>query len=381
VRSLEVVLTTSCNLNCAYCFQDVRTDRSMSWSVLRSALDLLLHSEHPKPELTFYGGEPLLELPLITRAIEYLDANKGGKVAVSIFSNGTLLDRGTMRFFARHGVQTQISFDGTERAQELRAPGTFGRIDRALSRLRDEHPEFLREHCSVAITLSSRNLEYLADSFADLVDRGVGEIVVSALITHDEGWRPKTIEVLTAQIEQILRLSIERDGHTGQVPFAPFKPAEPGVPQPEGTTTMCSAAGTTSPAVDVDGQVYGCVMFAESYQSLPDGMLRRCLEPMRLGDIRARDFDRRLKAYPAAAAAAKIFTDKEEKYSSYRSCRGCRFVNQCSVCPVSIGHIPGNTDPDLVPDLQCAFNLVVLSARELFLKEAHAGEAVGSEMA
>jgi sulfatase maturation enzyme AslB (radical SAM superfamily) len=378
VRSLEVVLTTACNLRCAYCFQDVRTDRSMSWGVLRSALDLLLHSEHPNPELTFYGGEPLLELPLMIRAVEFLEAERGanGRVAVSVFTNGTLLDRGTRRFLARHGVETQISFDGVEAAQQLRAPGTFGRLDRALSRLRDEHPDFLREHCRVAITLSSRNLDHLAESFANLVDRGVGEIVVSALVTHDSGWHPETIEELAAQIEEILNLSIEHFRRTGEVPFAPFRSGEPGDPPADGPPTMCSAAGTTSPAVDVDGQVYGCVMFAESYQTIPDGMLRRCLEPMRLGNIRAPDFGKRLEAYPAAAEAAKIFTNKEEKRSSYRTCRGCRFVNQCSVCPVSIGHIPGNTDPNRVPDLQCAFNLAVLAARDLFLQKSQSDDSV-----
>jgi sulfatase maturation enzyme AslB (radical SAM superfamily) len=369
-----VVLTTACNLSCAYCFQDVRTEQSMSWRVLRSALDLLLSSEHPNRELTFYGGEPLLELPLMMRAIEYLEAERGGtgRVAASVFTNGTLLDRSTMRLLARHGVKPQISFDGIEPAQELRAPGTFGRLDRTLSRLRDEHPDFLRDHCRVAITLSSRNLEHLTESFADLVDRGVGEIVVSALVTHDSGWRQSTIEALADQIAEILRVSIEHFRRTGEVPFAPFKQVEAGDLPPDGPPAMCTAAGTTDPAVDVDGQVYGCVMFAESYQRFPNGMLRQCLEPMRLGDIRARDFDERLEAYPAAAAAANIFTDKEEKYSSYRTCRGCLFVHQCSVCPVSIGHIPGNTDPNRVPDLQCAFNLAVLTAREKFLEATRA---------
>jgi radical SAM protein with 4Fe4S-binding SPASM domain len=368
-----VVLTTACNLNCAYCFQNERTDRSMSWGVLRSALDLLLHSTHPNPELTFYGGEPLLELPLITRAVEYLDAQRGSNIKLSVFTNGTRLDRATVRFLVRHGVETQISFDGVEAAQQLRAPGTFGRIDGALTRLREEHPDYLRDRCTVAITMSSKNLEYLAESYAHLVDLGVGEVVVSAVITHDQDWRPDTIETLADQVEGILKHSIEYFRQSGDVPFAPFKPGTPVDEPTNGPPTMCSAAGTTSPAVDVDGQVYGCVMFAESFQSFPNGMLQQCLEPMRLGNIRSPAFRKRLEKYPAAAAAAGIFTDKEEKRSSYRSCRGCRFLYQCSVCPVSIGHIPGNTDPNRVPDLQCAFNLAVLTAREKFLQPTQVG--------
>jgi sulfatase maturation enzyme AslB (radical SAM superfamily) len=370
LQSLEVVLTTTCNLCCAYCFQDVRADRSMGWPVLRSALDLLMDSDHPAPEVIFTGGEPLLELPLIMRAVDHLETTSavGRRVGVTVFTNGVLFDRGTARYLARHRIDTQISCDGVEPAQELRAPGTFGRLDRALSTLHDEHPEFLRERCTAAVTLSSRNLAHLADSAAYLVERGVGTIVVSALATHDPGWHPEMIEELAGQMDAICQLSIEHARRTGDVPFAPFKPAEEGDLAASDPPEMCAAAGTSGLAVDVDGQVYGCVLFAESFQTIPDGMLRDCLAPMRLGDIRAPGLGTRLEQYPAAARAAGIFTDKQDKYSSYRRCEGCRYLCACSVCPVSIGHIPGNTDPHRVPDLQCAFNLAVLTAREHFLE-------------
>jgi sulfatase maturation enzyme AslB (radical SAM superfamily) len=328
VRSLEVVLTTACNLSCAYCFQDVRANRSMGWPVLRSALDLLMDSDRPSPKVIFTGGEPMLELPLIMRAVEHLETTSaaGHRVGVTVFTNGTLLDRGTR-----------------------------------LARLDDDHPEFLRDRCAAVVTLSSRNLEHLAESFAFLVERGVGEIIVSALVTHDPGWREDTIETLADQFAGILRVSIEHHRRTGAVPFASFRHAEPREPPAGDPSAMCGAAGTDGLAVDVDGQVYGCVLFAESYQTIQDGMLKDCLSPMRLGDIRADGLGRRIEEYPAAARAAGIFTGKREKYSSYRRCEGCPCLHVCSVCPVSIGRIPGNTDPHRVPDLQCAYNLVVLN--------------------
>jgi sulfatase maturation enzyme AslB (radical SAM superfamily) len=342
----------------------------MGWSVLRAALDLVMDSDHPHPRLTFTGGEPLLELPLLMRAVEHLETTSavGHRVAVTVFTNGTLLDRGTRRFLARHGIGVQISCDGVEPAQELRARGTFARLDRTLSRLRDEHPGHLRDRCRVSITLSSRNLGHLAESFASLVGCGVGVIAVSPLVTHDPGWHAESIDELTAQVAEILDVSIEHHRRTGEVPFAPFRPAEAREPPAEDPSAMCGAAGTDGLAVDVDGQVYGCVMLAESYQSIPDGMLQRCLPPMRLGDLRAPGFGTRLEGYPAAARAAGIFTGRHEKYSSYRKCEGCPCLHVCSVCPVSIGRIPGNTDPHRVPDLQCAYNLVVLTGRQRFLE-------------
>ena len=44
----------------------------------------------------------------------------------------------------------------------------------------------------------------------------------------------------------------------------------------------------------------------------------------------------------------------------------CRYLGTCGVCPVSIGHQPGNTDPHRIPDFQCAYNLVSLKYRERF---------------
>jgi sulfatase maturation enzyme AslB (radical SAM superfamily) len=371
------VLTTACNLRCAYCFQDLRADRSMGWPVLRAALDLVMDSDHPNPRVTFTGGEPLLELPLLMRAVDHLETTSavGRRVGVTVFTNGTLLDRGTRRFLARHGIEIQISCDGVEAAQELRARGTSARLHRALSSLRDEHSEFLRERCRVSITLSSHNLGHLADSFAYLVGRGVGVVAVSPLVTHDPGWRADAIDELTAQVAEILDVSIEHHRRTGEVPFAPFKTGRPRDPPAGDPSAMCGAAGTDGLAVDVDGQVYGCVLFAESYQTIQEGMLKDCLAPMRLGDIRAASLGRRLEEYPAAARGAGIFTDRQQKHSSYRSCEGCRYLLACSVCPVSIGHIPGNDDPHRVPDLQCAYNLVVLTGRQRFLEATESSQS------
>ena len=370
LQSLEVVLTTACNLSCGYCFQDLRDERSMGWPVLRSALDLLMDSDHPAPEVIFTGGEPLLELPLMMRAVDYLETTSavGHRVAVTVFTNGMLLDRGTARYLARHRIDTQISCDGVEPAQELRASGSHRRLDRVLSMLHDDHAEFLRDRCTAAVTLSSSNLEHLAESFAFLVGHGVGVVAVSPLVPHDPGWHADAIDELTAQVAEILDVSIDHHRRTGAVPFAPFRPAEPREPPAGDPSAMCGAAGTDGLAVDVGGQVYGCVLFAESFQTIPDGMLKHGLEPMRLGDIRAPSLGTRLEGYPAAARAAGIFTGKHEKYSSYRRCEGCPCLQSCSVCPVSIGHLPGNSDPQRVPDLQCAFNLVVLTARERFLE-------------
>jgi sulfatase maturation enzyme AslB (radical SAM superfamily) len=379
LRSFEVVLTTACNLSCSYCFENARTNSRLNWPTLRAALDLLLQSEKQEVSLTFYGGEPLLEFPLIERAICYVEAEKAPDKVLDfhIITNGLLLDRETVSFLARHKVETQISFDGTEAAQDLRAPGTFDRLDRLLVRLRETEIHFFNELCSVAITVSSHNVAHLAESFAYFLDRGVRTIAISPLVTHDPGWRPDLIEIAVEQIAAILQMSRLHHRRTGETPFVPFQTNNGDAPLENGRPAMCSAASPDELALGTDGRVHRCVMLVDSYQRIPDGPLTRRLEQLQLGDIRGPDLDRRLEAFPAAVAAAGIFADKRDKRSSYRKCDGCRYLHTCSICPVSICHIPGNEDPNRVADLPCALNLVVLAAREKFLGETRAEPGTG----
>jgi len=373
-RALNAVVTTACNLDCTYCYQNVRNGSGMDWGTLRTALHVLLQSEERQASVNFYGGEPLLSFPLIKKAVQYLEAEKpaGKGVDFSISTNGLLLDGEGARFLACHGFETQISFDGIAEAQERRATGTFEKLDRLLLELRESNERFFTESCSISITLSSGNISYLAKSFAYFLDRGVREVAVSPLVTHDAGWRPELIDVLVEEVAAVLSFSLEHFGRTGEIPFVPFRTDDDGEPAEAGPPAMCSAGKTDELAVDVDGEVFPCVMLVNSYQTIPDGTLAASLKNVRLGKIRDPEFDRRLAEHPANVRAARIFDNKQSKFSSYRKCEGCKYVRQCSICPVSICHIPGNDDPNRVPDLPCALNLVLLAARERFLENTRA---------
>jgi radical SAM protein with 4Fe4S-binding SPASM domain len=132
---------------------------------------------------------------------------------------------------------------------------------------------------------------------------------------------------------------------------------------------MCPVADRRQLVVDVDGQVYGCVAFAESYQRFPTPMLSERMARLRMGDVRAPDLADRLARYQQAARATDILTAKEEKYSSHGRCADCRFLASCAICPVSIGHQPGNEDPRRVPDFPCAFTRTALAFRSRFPRQ------------
>lgn len=366
LQRVDVVLTAGCNLRCGYCYQNDKKAQSMDWETLRASADLLLGSRRAEVRMLFIGGEPLLEFPLIRRAVEYIEAARPREQTVryNIVTNGTLLREEQAAFLVEHGFDVQLSFDGVPSAQDLRGPGTFAILDALLDRLLEQHPAFVTEKLTVALTLLPSTIPSLADSIEYFLRKGVQEIAVSPALTHHP-WRYEMMAELDAQFARIFRTSLRRYRRTGEVPFQLFRRERNSAERPQ-SVSMCGVAQGETPAVDVDGQVHGCLMFVDSYQKFPTKFLRTRLEAMRMGDLRDPQLPERLAAYPAAAAAAGIFHDKQDKYSSYGRCGECRYLGTCGVCPVSIGHQPGNTDPNRIPDFQCAYNLVSLEYRDRF---------------
>jgi hypothetical protein len=239
-------------------------------------------------------------------------------------------------------------------------------LDQLLDRLRGERRAFFSRNFSVSITLTPPTIPTLADSFQYFLDKGVPQVAVAPAATHQPAWRHDGLVELDREFARIFEASLAHFQRTGEVPFVLFRHApDSSVHAPQGLS-MCGVGRGDSPAVDVDGQVHGCVMFTESYQVFPTRLLKTRLEAMRMGHLQAKDLADRFRAYPRAARAARIFDDKQDKYSSYGRCGECRFLATCAVCPVSIGHQPGNEDPRRVPDFMCAYNLVSLKYREQF---------------
>ena len=366
--AIAAVLTASCNLACTYCYQNAKRPRRMNWDTLKAAIDLLLGSDRGEVVLTFYGGEPLLEFGLVRRAIEYVESSRPAGLLVRywLLTNGTLLTADRAAFLAGHRVRTQISLDGVAAAQGRRGLGTIAVLDRLLDRLRQDHRRWYREDLSISMTVAPQTVEHLADGIDHLLARRVQNIGFSPVLTDTSEWRVEEIESLRGEFGRAFESSLRHYRRTNEIPVEVFRRHEGNPSTGAGERAMCKATRGDELAVDVDGQVYGCAMFAESYQDFPGEFLRDRVRTLRLGHIGSPDFAERLASYPSAVRKTEIFHDKEKKHSSYGLCSDCRYLERCQICPVAIGHIPGNADPRRIPDFLCAFNLVYNEYRDRF---------------
>ena len=361
---LGLVLTSGCNLACSYCYQARTSVRTLAWPLVDAALKLVLRSGHPSPRISFFGGEPLLEAALIRRVVDEVARRRPAGVTprYRVTTNGLLLDGPVSQLLAENDIETLISCDGRE-AQEIRAAGTADRLDEVVRGLRQRHPRFFERRVTIRITLSSQNLPLLWRSVAHLLDLGVVQIAITPIITYDAGWRVAMIDDLAEQLDRIRTLCGDDTLRSARPPIAAFGRSRRSRLLPRSPEPMCGAVDGGRLVVDPGGLCHGCSTWIDSMQNLPEGLLTDTLGKLRLGELTSPELADRLNGLPQAARRCQIFMSKEEKHSSYGECGSCFARSECLVCPISIGHIPGNRDPRRVPDLQCAFNRAVVAAR------------------
>lgn len=367
IRKLHLVLTARCNLSCSYCYQNAKTARRMSWPTLRRALDLGLASRAEAIEFVFFGGEPLLEFPLMQRSVTYVNEHRRPDLRVSygLVTNGTLLTDEVASFLDRHSVDTQLSFDGTPEVQDARGRGTFRVLDARLEDLKRRYRRFF-DRLTVSMTLTPKAIDFLASSVAYFLDKGVQRIAISPTFTHEAGWEKRSFERLNDEFDRILEFSLDVYERTGAIPVLVMRKPDTEVTPGRGGLTMCGVSRAETPTVDVDGQIHGCATFADSFQSFRRAFLATRIDALRMGAVGEADYGRVQSAYGARVKDAGLFHDKQDKYSSLGICRTCEYLTRCSVCPMSIGHLPGNTDVNRVPDFLCAYNLVSLAYQDRF---------------
>jgi len=317
----------------------------MSWTVLKAAIERLHVSAGEELTLALTGGEPLLEWPLVRRAIEYVheSSSNGKPVAISLTSNGLLLDQEKARFLVEHDVEVQISLDGIREAHELRAPGTFDALEGLFKGMRRDHPSWYRKRLAVGMVLTSANVGFLAKSIEMLLGWGIERIRLGPLLTHDEGWGRKAEAELKRQMQAVFECCQEHHQRTGAIPLEVFRrPATP--PEAKPDRPVCRVNAPETQAIGIDGGVTGCPL----------------LLAQEVGGTQAGPALREWITQPDWPGL------RRDRHSSHGQCRDCDFVDECLVCPVASANIPGNIDPRRLPDFNCAFNRIVAACRRRF---------------
>ena len=124
-------VTDSCNLKCIYCFVN-NQPHYMDLQVAKDTVDFLYNNYQEKakllenvntPNITFFGGEPMLMYnEIIKPTVEYAAGAYPSLFSFNITTNGTLLSKKSIDFFSEHNIPILLSIDGAPETQNYNRP-------------------------------------------------------------------------------------------------------------------------------------------------------------------------------------------------------------------------------------------------------------------
>lgn len=175
LKVITFEVTEKCNLRCTYCINgnmygnnENNYTKDLTFEKAKSLIDFLVEqfqggdSVHPEITFGFYGGEPLLQIKLIKRIVEYIKIKFRpiARIGFTMTTNGILLKE-HIDFLAKNKFQLLISLDGDKQQSEYRIPQEqnilYSRIYNSLKYIQKLYPVYFEEYVTFNSVLHDKN--------------------------------------------------------------------------------------------------------------------------------------------------------------------------------------------------------------------------------
>ncbi len=270
-------------------------------------------------DLTFFGGEPLLEKPLLFHAVEYARQYKEREnialpLRYFVTTNGLLLDEAFMRTAAEKKIKVTVSLDGYGEGHDATRKLPDGSGSFAL--LEARFAEWLRcdPNLEVLMTATPANVARLADGIEKLFARGFRLFFLGC--DHEGGWTEGDLDRLRRAYEALGELYC-RCMHEGRYLYlSPIDGKIATRTRPQGELCACCDKNDGEIAVAPSGNLYPCLRFVKCDED----------ETLRLGSIDT-GLDRKRRAAMMVAAARE-----------WAECEPCQFRGRCFHYCMAVNH-------------------------------------------
>ena len=177
LKQLVFEVTDACNLRCKYCAYsdlyggyDERKDKYLPFEKARMIIDYLVdiwknncsESFIEPVSVSFYGGEPLLNMKFIQEVVDYVSRLNGinKRFFFSMTTNAMLLDR-YMDYLVKKKFRLLISLDGDEQGQSYRVDASgknsFDKVIKNVRLLQETYREYFDKLVQFNTVLHNRN--------------------------------------------------------------------------------------------------------------------------------------------------------------------------------------------------------------------------------
>ena len=187
IKQVLFEVTEKCNLNCVYCTfgelyngneERIKERRSLKKEDAIKLLEYLypvwkereLKGLSQKIMIGFYGGEPLMNFPVIEAIIQWAKGHATQQLTFDFMltTNGLLLNK-YMVFLIKHGFKIGISLDGDEENMSYRIDhkghNCFQQVFNNTMAVKENHPDFFDKNVEFLTVLHNKNSVEQASHF------------------------------------------------------------------------------------------------------------------------------------------------------------------------------------------------------------------------
>lgn len=324
VQNLDFIVTEDCNLRCKYCYVCHKTsEHIMDFDTAKIFIDYVLDDKfikEPAVILSFIGGEPLLEVELIDRIVDYFKTKTyemnhewSWNYRLSITTNGVNYNTPAVQKFIKKNknkMSLTITIDGTKQKHDLQRvfPDGSGSYDIVQKNI----PLYLKQfYGTTKVTFAHADLPLLKESIIHLFKMGIRE--VSANVVFENVWKEQDDVIFEKQLKSLADEMI--DSELYRTCYVSFFNDLIGRPIEKDELQMAPCGTGRMLSLGPNGKIYPCMRYKD--YSLESGK-----EEITIGDVvNGIDFD---KVMRFRLASYQLQLDDE--------CIHCEIASGCQYC-------------------------------------------------
>ncbi len=311
----ELIVTSACNMECAYCIARELPPTAMNREVARKAVDLFLElgSGATYVDFVFTGGEPLLEFSLVNSLTAYaLRASASANVRPSFIvkTNGTILNERIVDYFLENDVRVVVSIDGDQQTHDaIRKTKEKGNTHSLVSSnlaalLQNKIP------CSASMTVHPKECSRIMENVKYLQNLGVRKVEIGPAY-GTVSWTESATKAWTASVLRVARYLKNEKGSTSRMEITLLDRDSEHIDGLLQDQWGCNAA-LSNLAFLPDGQVSGCSALAMLVSRMPS---------LAIGNVTTGIDDRALQG---------LFEITQAGLQQRLSCRSCEAARNCT---------------------------------------------------